>query len=572
MKSWRINLVLGFFLLAGLIITIRLAQLQILKAQTYRALANGQQESFESPQQTRGEIFLSLNSQDPIRIAANKDWWTCYVSPKEIKDTATTAQALSKMLKLSEPELKTKLRDAKGSFVVIKEKLSEGEIASVKKQNITGVYLQKERYRFYPYQDLASDVIGFVDQEAKGKYGTEKYFDECLSGNSEWLKKQISPYGYSLEEKSTQQKGCDIYLTLDKNVQMQAEGLLAQAQTDYKIEGGEIIVIDPNTGKIIAMAEVPSFNPNNYGSYKLEDFTNGNVQHLFEPGSMFKGITMASGLNEKVVTPETTFEDKGFVMVGGRKLSNFHGGVFGVSNMTRVLEKSINTGAVFVESRIGGKTFLKYLEKFGIFDKTGIELPGEIASKNSNLRSGREVNFATAAFGQGLELTPINFVRAFSVLANGGKLIQPYIVDSISEAGTVVKTEPKILKENIISKEALDQLSKMLEQVTETGYGKKAKVPGYYVAGKTGTSQIPYASLGIDKTGYSDKTWQSFIGFYPAFEPKFLMLIKLDNPNTATAEYSAAPMFGKLAHYILNYYKIPPDYDINSQPATTSNP
>ncbi len=559
MKTWRINVILIIFLCAGLMIVSRLAWLQIFKAQTYKALAKGQQEVFESPQQERGEIFLSRLSEGPIKIALNKKWWKCYASPNEITDRKNVSEKLANALDLNKEILMQKLNND-SSYYLLKEKMSEEEMNKIKELNIEGVHFSQQKYRYYPYQELASDVLGFVNQESSGEYGIEKHFNYCLIDDKEWLRRKISPYGYSLEEYSSVERGCDIYLTIDKNIQLQAEGLLVQAKQDYEIEGGQIIVVDPNTGKVLAMAEYPFFNPNSYGNSSLETLRNGTVQDLFEPGSMFKAITMASALNEKVVTEETTFEDKGYVTINGRTLSNFHGKVFGVVNMTQVLEKSINTGAVFAESKIGNKTFLKYLEKFGVFEKTNIELPGEIYSKNTVLKTGRDVNFATAAFGQGIDMTPLNLIRAFSVLANGGKLLNLSIVDSVIEGEKITKTETKVLKQGVISKDALNKLTKMLVQVTESGYGQKAKVPGYYVAGKTGTSQIPFSSLGVSKAGYSDKTWQSFIGFYPAFEPKFLMLIKLDNPNTSTAEYSAAPIFGKLAQYILNYYKIPPDY------------
>lgn len=557
--SNKINIVLGLFLFLGLAIISRLAWLQIFKAETYKALAKGQQEIFESPQQERGEIFLSRLNEEPIKVALNKDWWACYASPREITNREAVATQLSSALDLNKQILLQKLNND-SSYYLLKDKMSEEEMNKIKELKIEGIHFSQDKYRYYPYQELASDVLGFVNQDSSGEYGTEKYFNYCLLDDTEWLKRKISPYGYSLEEGGSIEKGCNVYLTIDKNIQLQAEGLLAQAKEEYEIKGGQIIVVDPNTGKILAMAEYPSFNPNKYGDSSLETLKNGTVQDLFEPGSMFKAVTMASALNEKVVTAETTYEDTGSVTISHRTLSNFHGKVYGVVNMTQVLEKSINTGAVFAESKIGNKTFLKYLEKFGIFEKTNIELPGEVYSKNTVLKSGRDVNFATAAFGQGIEMTPANLIRAFSILANGGKLINLNIVESVQDGDKATKTETKVLKEGIISKDALSQLTKMLVQVTESGYGKKAKVAGYYVAGKTGTSQIPFSSLGISKAGYSDETWQSFIGFYPAFEPKFLMLVKLDNPNTSTAEYSAAPVFGKLAQYILNYYKIPPDY------------
>ena len=220
--------------------------------------------------------------------------------------------------------------------------------------------------------------------------------------------------------------------------------------------------------------------------------------------------------------------------------------------MTEVLEKSINTGAVFVEKQIPHKVFLDYLVKFGIFEPTGIDLP-ETYSENKEFKEGYEINFATASFGQGIEMTPLQIVRAISCIANGGRLVKPYLVEGNEEA---IETQPRV-----ISQKTASQLTAMLVNSVENGYAKRAKIPGYYIAGKTGTSNIPFSNLGIDKLGYSDKTWQSFIGFVPAFDPKFLILVKLDNPETQIAGASTTLVAHDLIKYIIDYYQIPPDYE-----------
>jgi cell division protein FtsI/penicillin-binding protein 2 len=271
---------------------------------------------------------------------------------------------------------------------------------------------------------------------------------------------------------------------------------------------------------------------------------------------------MASAINEDKITPQTTYVDPGVIEVGGWPIHNYEERIYpGEITMTEVLEKSINTGAVFAERQLGDRKFLEYIKKFGVFEKTGIDLEGEISSSNEELKKGYEVSFATASFGQGIEMTPLQLIRAFSVIANGGKLVKPYVVKEIIDSERrAEKTEPEIISENIISKNTSSKVSAMLVSVVESAYTKAAQVPGYYVAGKTGTAQISYAALGEDYGGYSKKTWQSFIGFAPAFDPKFIILVKLDNPATKTAEYSAVPIFQELAKYIIDYYQIPPDH------------
>jgi cell division protein FtsI/penicillin-binding protein 2 len=225
--------------------------------------------------------------------------------------------------------------------------------------------------------------------------------------------------------------------------------------------------------------------------------------------------------------------------------------------MNEVLEYSINTGAVFAERQLGHDNFLQYIKKFGIFEPTNIDLAGEVFSENKEFQKGYEINFATASFGQGIEMTPIQLVRAFSAIANNGMRTEPYLVEK--EPSTELSLSAG---EPVISSQTSSQLTAMLVSVVENGYSKRAKIPGYHIAGKTGTAQISWSALGVSKSGYSDKTIQSFVGYAPAFDPKFLILVKLDNPKTKTAEYSAIPIFRDLAKYIIDYYQIPPDYEI----------
>jgi cell division protein FtsI/penicillin-binding protein 2 len=564
MKLWRINLIWLIFFILGLAILSKLAYLQLVSSDFYRALAKGQQEIFESLPGERGKIFLHDKNNLAI-LATNVDWFFCYASPKIIKEKEKTAEIVAETLNLDKEELLEKFKDKESLFVVLKRKLSDEEIQKIKELSLPGIYLKKERHRYYPQENLASDILGFVNSEGKGEYGVEGYLDDLLSGKERWVKRKLNPFSYLLEQEAELAKGADIVLTIDRNIQLQAEKLLEKAKESLEIEGGQIIVVEPSSGKIIALADYPSFNPNNYKLYaeedKLDVFKNQAAQSLFEPGSMFKAITMAAALNEKKITPQTTYIDKGFVKIGGRIIYNYKKRVWGERSMTEVLERSINTGAVFAESQIGHKAFLNYIERFGIFEKTGVELEGEVASQNVELKKGYEINFATASFGQGIEMTPLNLVRAFSALANGGKLMRLYIIEEIRQNDQIIKTAPEVIRDEVVSKETIDQLTKMLVGVIESSYGRRAKIPGYYIAGKTGTAQIPYSSLGIDKSGYSDKTWQSLVGYFPAFDPQFLILVKLDNPKTGTAGYSAGPVFKELAQYIINYYQIPPDYE-----------
>jgi len=544
MKNWRINLIFTFFILFSAVLIGRLIYIQILQADFYKALAQGFLNLPEKTQLERGEIFLK--NGEPL--AVNKDFSLVFATPSKVKNPEETSQILSEILSLNKNFVLEAL-EKETLYSPIKNRLSEEETQALKNLNLPGIYLSEERGRYYPQETLVSQLIGFLGAEGIGQYGLEEYYDEVLRGKRD----NSAP---------------DLILTLDYNIQFRAEKLLEKAKENLEIEGGQIIVMNPNSGAIIALAHFPNFNPNQYQecakSGSLEIFRNKATRDFFEPGSVFKSITMAAGLNEELITPTTKYVDEGYVKIGGYTLYNYNNRVWGEETMTRVLENSINTGAVFVQKLLPNNIFLDYIEKFGIFEKTGIDLL-ESYSENKEFKKGYEVNFATASFGQGIEMTPIQLVKAYSAIANAGKLVKPYLVDpppllNNTESSSSDK-EPKSGGGQVISQKTASQLTAMLVNVVENGSARRAKIPGYYIAAKTGTAQIAFSALGIAKPGYSEKTIQTVVGFFPAFSPQFLILVKLDNPKTRVAEYSAVPIFKDLAEYIIYQYQIPPDYE-----------
>ncbi len=556
MKHWRTNFILILIILFGAVIGTRLFFLQVIYYDFYSALAMGQQKIFSSTQGERGGIFF----KNKEILATSIKGKYLYVSPKEIDKKQETAALLNDVLGLDQEWVLRKIEKNSSSFELLKTRLTTEQADALETLNLHGVYLREEIWREYPQKSLASQLVGFLGGEGAGQYGLEEYWNDVLKGEQGLMEGERGSGGYlffSLLERNKTEKGADLILTVDYDIQYFAEKLLKEAQDNLDIEGGEIIVMNPHSGKILALANFPCFNPNKYSEEEnFEIFLNGAVQKLFEPGSVFKVITMAAALNEEKITPQTLYVDPGIVKIGGRTIENYGQMIYpGKISMTEVLEKSINTGAVFAERQAGHNVFLEYIERFGLLEKTGIDLPWEISSLNEELKKGYEINFATASFGQGVEMTPIQLARAFCVVANGGKLIKPYVVEKIIENDKIIETRPEIISHDIISRRTASVLTAMLVSVVENGFAKGAKIPGYYVAGKTGTAQVP------EKGTYSaDKTWQSFIGWAPAFEPEFLILVKLDNPKTKTAEYSALPIFQKLAKHIIDSYQIPPDH------------
>jgi len=557
-KDCRINFLVLIVFLVSLGFFYRLFDLQINEGNYYKAMAQGQQVNLIEKQGERGIVYfkgkeiLAINNKEPY----------LFVSPEEIKEKEKTAKILSEVIE-KEESLLLDLMSKEGSFYNIVEKnITKEKAEEINNLDLAGIYIGYENKRYYPAEKTASQIIGFINQEGIGQYGLERYYDETLRGKSKIEKKEKNPYSFLFNISNKDSiDGSSLELTIDYNIQFMAEKILKNGVELYEAEGGEIIVMDPNSGAIIAMAQFPNFDPNNYGNESIEYFQNSSIQKIFEPGSIFKPITMAMALNEDVVTPETTYNDNlGYVQFGTYRVSNFSNKAWGEINMTKVLEGSVNTGVIFAEKRLGHQKFYDYLDKFGLFEKTEIDLAGEVFSKNSELKKALEknidVNFATASFGQGIATTPLQVISAFSSIVNGGTLYKPYVVKKINDE----EIQSEIKEKNIISKETSLEIRNMLISVVEKGFGHLAQIEGYNIGGKTGTSQVPYTSLGINKSGYSENTWQTFMGFAPALDPKFIILVKLDNSKKIkTSEYSAVPIFNELSRYIIDYWQIPPD-------------
>lgn len=530
--SRRAPVLLFFIFAAGMALAGRLYYLQIVLGEHYQVWAQGLAPfSQKIDLAERGEIFFAGGQP----LAINKDFPYCYGSPLNIKDKPQAASLVAQILGLGQNDLAEKFsRDS--LYVLLKEKISESEAEQIQNAKIDGIYVARKKMRYYPQGDVAGQLAGFVDDDGNGRYGLEEYYDEELKS------------------------GQSIVINIDYNIQYKAQKLMAQAKENLGAAAGEAIVADPKTGAIIAMAEADNFNPNNYKEQARENidiFKNDSCQSLFEPGSVFKAITMAAALNDGKVTPQTSYYDSGSLTVGPNTIYNYAHRFYGQQTMTNVLEHSVNTGAAFAQSRLGNQPFADYVEKFGVFEKTGIDLP-ETYSNNAEFKKGYAINYVTGSYGQGIWMTSIQLIRAYSALANGGRLVQPAIASDRRKNADESKTAL------VISPETSKTIAKMLASVVDNGFGKAAKVPGYEISGKTGTAQMSWSTLGRNERGYSDKTTQSFIGFLPSGDPQFLILIKLVAPNVNTAEYSAIPVFKELAQYVIYAHQLPPTREIKT--------
>jgi len=548
----RASFLLATIYLVGLFTLVRLFTLGVSSHDFYTSKLEQQERlSFQSSLR-RGEIYLQ-NSSGVFPAAINKNWPMAYAEPNRIvsTDLSALAERISTLLNIDKTEVLKKISNPNDPFELLKNQLSDEEAEAILGLGDSGIKIQEERIRHYPGEGLASHVLGFLgnkNNERIGQYGIEEYYNNHLSGNGS-LSGDISL--------TSEQK--DLILTVDSNIQLFVEEELEGLSDIYEASGGSIIVMDPKSGRILSMANYPDFNPNDYAENKdYTNFMNSSISSVFEPGSVFKPIIMAVALDQEVVTPASTYIDKGSVKIGGYTVYNADRKIFGLQTMTEVLEKSLNTGVVYVQSLLEHEVVKEYFKKFGLDKITGIDLPHETKGSMANLDAGREINFATASFGQGISMTPIQLVRAIGVLANGGKIVTPHVVETIVDDDNI-QIEGAFegaMGERIISEQATNRLVAMMVNVTEKGTGKNAKIPGYWVATKTGTAQIPSTT----QRGYSDESIHTVVGFAPAYDPRFVILIKLDKPQKGRfAATTVAPAFRNISEYILNYLEIPPE-------------
>ena len=524
--AFRFNTLISAFFLSFCILGYNLYHHQILKGDYYFEKAEARSDFQKERELRRGQIFFTDRNGNSIAVAQNRDYPGIFASPKEIEDAGLAAKLLSPIVGKDEKILAVAFDNPESLFYRLVDKASKEQMEAVEGLNIKGIHIQKDQYRFYPFYGLASQLIGFVGlnentESPIGLYGLEKLKNKELS------------------------TGDALRLTIDVNLQGEAEQILGNLIREFNAVQGTVIIEEPSTGKILALASSPGFDPNSYSDSPVGNFLNPAVQSIYEPGSVFKPLTMAMGIDLGVITPETTYVDTGKVVLNGRTILNWDKKAHGESTMTNVLEQSINTGAVFAESKIGHKAFLEYVKKFGFGEKTGIDLPDETLGslRSIDRKDAREIDFATASFGQGPAVTPIQLVTAFAGIANKGVLMRPYVN---------AEESPRVIR-RVISEEAAATVTEMMESAVNTA--AVAAIRGYRIAGKTGTAQVPDFVHG----GYGDELIHNFVGFAPASDPRFVILIKIDKPDRPLAGLTVVPAFRKLTEYVLNYYHIPPD-------------
>ncbi len=557
-KKWirfRIYLVAGFYL-AGLgTILARAYQLQILEKDHLESIARQGYIGTTKLPPKRGTIY----DREGHELAVSIEVGSVYAHPNRIKDKNTTARSLSRVLGMPLDETRELIKGSQ-SFVWLARRIPTSRAEKVSALDLEGVGVTPETRRYYPCKEIAAHLIGFAGTDNQGLEGLEKRYDKFLRGPQHRLIHMRDALGrpFSISRPVAPDQGMqNLVLTIDKDIQYKAQQVLKSAVEKTKAKSGHCLVVDPNTGEILAMAVVPGFNPNIFDKYKPHEWRNRTITDCFEPGSTIKAFLLAACLEESVVSPETTFDcENGAFRVGRHLIHDTH--EYGELSVSDIVVHSSNIGAIKVGARLGYERFCQYLRKFGFGSKTGINLLGERSGFIRPAKDTKPIGRATICFGQGATATSLQLAMAMSTIANGGKLLRPYVVKSMVDASraTIKKTYPKMLR-RVISPGTAREVARILEGVTtDRGTAPQAAIPGYKAAGKTGTSQ----KVDPETKAYSrTKHVATFAGFVPVDGPRLVIVAVIDEPKGISyGGVVSGPVFREVGLWTLNHLRINP--------------
>jgi cell division protein FtsI (penicillin-binding protein 3) len=556
MVRFRIMLVSLSVCLWALVIVVRLVELQVLKRASFEQQAARQGERTINLDPRRGSI-LDRNGR-PLAVSVDAE--SIYAVPQDVGDADATAATLSRALGLDAAgrrELAAQLHKTR-AFVWVRRKVDPATAREVRALDLPGIGFLTETRRYYPQRELASQVLGYVGLDNTGMSGVEYAFEEQIRGRAAKVVIQLDARRRStghIEKPSTE--GHTVVLTLDESIQHAAERELERAVAETGSVAGVAIVMDPRTGEVLALANRPTFNPNRFGAYPSSHWRNRAVVDAYEPGSIFKIFTAAAALQEKVVDPDEVLDcGQGFIEIAGTRIDDHH--VFDRLTFRDVMAKSSDVGVVRVAQRLGRENFNRYLREFGFGASTGVELPGESPGLLRPTTRWSALSLASLSFGQEIGVTALQMASAVSAVANGGYLMKPLVVKQVEDReGAVVRELKPLAVRRVLEPATVDTLTDILKGVVVSGTGKRAAVPGYVVAGKTGTAQK------VDATGrYSmiDHV-ASFVGFLPASRPALVVLVSLDTPRGPRNQGGdvAAPLFARIAEHAVRRLAVPPD-------------
>lgn len=536
----------------------RLVFWQVMQHAHLTRLATQQQMAIFQVPPLRGRIYDG--SGNPLAAEGTAD--VVSASANEIKNPVRTARLLAPILHVRELDLQRNLESG-ATYVLLSNGVPDGVGKQIARLQLPGIVLTPQPIRMYPEHQTAAQVVGYLDANGQGQYGIESQYDSVLAGTASLqslVRSLPKATSQIVPNAVTSLNGGDVTLSLSATIQNEAESELNAAVKKHRADGGTIIVEDPRTGYLLAVANNPTFDPNKYAQYanagEVSRFMNPAVSDTYEPGSTFKIVTMAAGLDTGVITPNTSFLDTGVWMVDGIPLHNWNNLGNGEETMTQVLQHSANVGASFVANRLGAGPFYTYVRRFGIGRPTGVGLPGEVAGTlwQPGDRGWSPVTLYTNSFGQGVTTTPLQMVRAVAAVANGGIMMQPQIVRSIVYRGHLVQSHPVRVR-RVVSTRTAHTLTHMLVESAIGGEAEYGLVRGYDIAAKTGTANVADGHGGY----IQGDTIASIVGYAPAENPRYVVLVKLDHPrDTPWGSMAAAPVLHDMFQDLFMYGHIAP--------------
>lgn len=565
---FRIRLLSAAIVLIAVLLVGRLYQIQIVKAEYYQDKAESQYVHTKTDLYSRGSILFTSRDGSTLSAAAIQSGYVLAANPAHFTKTpAEFCGVLEKYLEITVDRCVERVSDSSRTYIELASRLTSEQSDEIQALNIDGALLYKNQWRYYPGGSLSARSIGFIGYsddgtELHGKYGLERYYDDVLFQKRQvrsvnFFAELFSNLGDAVYKKEGSRTG-SIVTTIEPSVSRMLDTVLQETNDQYHSELTGGIIMDPKTGEIIAMNAVPGFDLNNRSDATIDQFQNPLVENVYEFGSTIKALTMAAGIDYGAVNAHTTYYDAGTLKLDGFTISNYDKKGRGTVPMQEVLNQSLNTGVSFVVQKMGKENFRKYFKDYKLGSESGIDLPNEAQGLTENLNSPRDVEYATASFGQGIAMTPIATVRALATLGNGGKLVTPHLVKEIQydDGGTKEIRYPEgtqVLKES-----TSEEISRMLVTVVDDALrGGTVALPHYTIGAKTGTAQIPDPTNG---GYYEDKYLHSFFGYFPAFDPKFIVFMYTVEPKGVeyASETLTAP-FMDVTKFLINYYSIPPD-------------
>jgi len=555
-----------FVIVFSLLLSSKLFLLQIVRGDDYVETADRSylqtNEQFD-----RGTIFLSSKEGIPIAGATIVRGYLLALDPRRIEDPEALYTTLEPyLITINKDEFIQRASKKTDPYEEIEHKIEREQADEIKALELPGVNLYQESWRYYPGEGLLSNALGFVafrQDTLQGQYGLERQYDDLLARDSEEVNINVFAEIFSNLNKTVFQKNKDhgdIVTTIDARTQQQLEQTLAKALDEWSAKSAFGIVTNPQTGELYAMASTPSYNNNSFGSVKdISIYRNPLIENIYEFGSVIKPLVVAGALDVNAVTADTEYYDAGSVVVEDATIKNYDGKGRGQVTVRDILAESLNTGMVFIMQQMGRDALRNYLTAFGIGERTGIDLPSEVKGLVSNLQSPRELEYATASFGQGISMSPIALARALSALGNGGYLIQPHVVKEIryEDADDEIIQYSKEDMTQVISTDSSERITRILVSIVDDTLGGGAyKKPGYTIAAKTGTAQIPNPQGGY----YDDRNQHSFFGYFPAYDPQYLILLSIEHPKNAKfASQTLTDPFFEIADFLIRYYNVAPD-------------